>query len=133
MEEVTRSWLKKNKNVDDPQSEAGLATFYSGAERRAKARVRTPFPATVRGTNADGESFETDTHLNNLSAGGLHLQLAQPVKEGVKLFIIVWLAPAPSSEVSTPRVALRGTVLRVEPAADGAYGVAVAITSYKFL
>ncbi|MFN2499933.1 MAG: PilZ domain-containing protein [Pyrinomonadaceae bacterium] len=107
--------------------------FSRGVERRAKARLRTPFPATVRGVNINGEAFESETHLNNLSAGGLHLSLEHPVTEGSKLFVIVWLAPAPSTEVATPRVAVRGTVLRVEQILGGAYGVAMTITHYKFL
>ena len=118
---------------DDPQSNDVSAAFYRGVERRAKARVATPLPATVRGVNANGDAFETDTHINNLSAGGLHLLLAELVKEGAKLFIIIWLAPAPSREATTPRVAVRGIVARVEPESGGAYGVAVAITRYRFL
>ncbi len=111
----------------------GPADFNRGIERRSKARVRTPFPATVRGVNTKGEAFETRTHLNNLSAGGLHLDLPQPVDEAAKLFIVIWLAPEPTSEVSTPRVAVRGTALRAEAHADGTYGVAVAISKHKFL
>lgn len=118
---------------DDPQSKNLLAPFYRGLERRAKPRVATPFPTTVRGVNANGEVFETDTHLNNLSGGGLHLRLAQPVKQGAKLFIIIWLAPSPNREVATPRIAVRGRVVRVEPESNGAYGVAVAVTQHRFL
>ena len=95
--------------------------------------MRTPFPVTVRGVNENGEQFETDTYLNNLSAGGLHLRLAQPIKQGTKLFIIIWLAPAPTREVATPRVAVRGTALRVEPESDDMYGIGIRITHYKFL
>ena len=87
----------------------------------------------VRGVNANGEAFETDTHLNNLSRGGLNLKLGQPVKKGAKLFIIMWLAAPESLDAEAPRVAVRGTVLRVEPRSSGPYNVAVAITNYRFL
>ena len=84
--------------------------------------------------NANGEAFETETHLNNLSASGLQLRLSQPVKQGAELFIIIWLAPSPNSETGTPRVAVRGIVSRVEPESAGAYGIAVsAVGHYRFL
>ena len=87
----------------------------------------------MRGVNANGEAFETDTHLNNLSHGGLNLSLAQPVKQGTNVFIIIWLAPAPSQDAGTPRVAVRGTAVRVEPKSTGPSTVTVAITNYRFL
>jgi hypothetical protein len=120
--------VSRGKTKDDV-----LAPFYRGVERRAKARVAIPFPATVRGLNANGETTETDTHLNNLSAGGLHLRLAQPINQGANLFIIIWLGSSPKRELGTPRVAVRGIVSRVEPESAGAYGVAVAIRQYRFL
>jgi PilZ domain-containing protein len=87
----------------------------------------------VRGVSPNGEAFETDTHLTDLSGGGLKLSLPKPVKEGAKLFIIIWLGPGPSKDAVTPRVAVRGTVVRIEPESNGACGVAVAITNYRFL
>jgi hypothetical protein len=118
---------------DDPQSKYLLAPFYRGLERRGKPRVATPFPATVRGVNAKGEAFETDTHLNDLSGGGLKLRLTQPVQQGAKLFIIIWLGPAPSRDAETPRVAVRARVVRIEPESNGAYCAAVTVTNYRFL
>ena len=95
--------------------------------------MSAPFPATVRGVNANGEAFETHTHLNNLSHVALNLSLTQPVKQEAKLFIIIWLTPTPSQEAETPRVAVRGTVVRVEPKSTGGSTVTVAITNYRFL
>src|SRR5262245_29330904 len=61
----------------------------AGAERRRHPRLRKPFPATVRGVDAYGESFEADTVLDNLSAGGLYLRLGRCVKQKTKLFVII--------------------------------------------
>jgi len=124
---------REKRKDDDAENKVLLAPFYRGQERRDKPRVSAPFPATVRGVNANGEVFETDTHLNNLSHGALNLSLTHAVKQGAKLFIIVWLAPAPSKDAGTPRVAVRGTVVRVEPQSTALSTVTVAITNYRFL
>ncbi len=117
---------------DPPDKDVGTA-FSRGVERRAKVRVRTPFPAMVRGVGTSGEAFESETHLNDLSAGGLHLSLEQSVTKGSELFVIIWLAASPNTEVATPRVAVRGSVVRVEEISGGTYRVAMTITHYKFL
>ncbi|HEU0047788.1 MAG TPA: PilZ domain-containing protein [Nitrososphaera sp.] len=126
---------RRKINADDPpDSDKDVGTAFSrGLERRIKPRVRTPFPATVRGVNTDGEAFESKTRLNSLSAGGLHLNLEQRVTKGSELFVIIWLAPYPNAEVATPRVAVRGRVVRLEEIPGGACGVAMTITHYKFL
>lgn len=129
MARVARGKIKE----DEAQRKDVPAGSYSGPERRVKARVRVRFPATVRGTNANGEAFEIETHVNNLSTGGLHVTIAQSVKQGAKLFIIIWLAPTPNREVATARLAVRSKVVRVELEDEGAYGVAVALTHYRFL
>ena len=87
----------------------------------------------MRGVNASGEAFETNTHLKDLSGGGLNLRLPQPVKQGAKLFIIMWLGADRSRDEETPRVAVRARVVRIEPESNGAYDAAVAVTSYRFL
>jgi hypothetical protein len=124
---------RRNSGEDDPEGKYLLSPFYPGLERRGKPRVATPFPATVRGVNASGEAFETNTHLNDLSGGGLNLRLPQPVNQGAKLFIIMWLGPSPGRDAETPRLAVRARVVRIEPESNGAYGAALAVTSYRFL
>ena len=102
-------------------------------ERRSKPRIQNPFPATVRGVNASGEAFETDTVLDDLGAGGLHLSLPSRVEQGTKLFIVVQFWTGPTIKETRPRVALRGEVLRAERESSGACGIAVAFTSHRFL
>ena len=64
----------------------------AGAERRRHPRLYKPFSVTVRGVDASGKSFETNTALDNMSAGGLHMQLERSVRRGAKLFMIVQLS-----------------------------------------
>jgi hypothetical protein len=81
------------------------------SERRVDARIQMPYPVIVRGTDCSGEPFEENTHVDDLSAGGLGLKLSHRVLPGSNLFFVFHLsldgAPA-------PRVAARGTVRRVQ-------------------
>jgi hypothetical protein len=110
-----------------------LRTHVDCLERRSKPRIQSPFPATVRGVNARGEAFETDTVLDNLSASGLYLFLRQRVEQGAKVFIVVQFSTSPTVRDTRPRVALRGEVLRTDRESSGACGIAVAFTGQRFL
>ena len=110
----------------------GLLDNFFGKERRLKLRLYGSFPATVRGLNDVGEAFEIDASLENIGAGGLYLRMAREVSPGAKLFILTRLSAA-SGAVGAPRLALRGTVLRAELQPDGTCGVAVGLTSHRFL
>jgi hypothetical protein len=110
-----------------------LRTKVDCLERRSKPRIQNPFPATVRGVNARGETFETDTVLDNLSAGGLYLFLLQQVELGAKVFIVIQFSTGPTVRETRPRVAIRGEVLRAERESSGACGIAVAFTGHRFL
>ena len=68
------------------------------------------------------QSYGAPAVLDNLSAAGCYLRLACQVIPDESLLVIAQIAQA--------LVALRGSVLRVEPQADG-YGAAVAIEQYK--
>ena len=83
--------------------------------------------------NASGEAFETDTVLDDLSAGGLHLSLPGRVEQGAKLFIVIGFWTGPTVRETRPRVALRGEVLRAGRESSGACGIAVAFTGHRFL
>jgi hypothetical protein len=61
--------------------------------------------------------------LDNLSAGGFYLRLAQPVQEGEQLLVV--------TQVSRAVIVLRGAVLRVEPQEDGTCGLAVAVQKHQ--
>jgi hypothetical protein len=116
-----------------PNHAEDLTASYSGAQRRRKSRIYQPFPVRVRGVDASGESFEVDTTLDNLSAGGVFLRLRRWVAEGSKIFLVLHLSIAREEGVQAPRVAVRGVVIRVERQIDGSCGLAIAITRHRFL
>lgn len=107
--------------------------FYRGAERRAKPRINKAFSATVRGVNAEGKAFETYTHLQNLSSGGLCFRMAQQVIERSKLFIVTRLSTDPDEKKPAALVAIRAVVLRAELRPDEMLEVATKIVQFRFL
>jgi hypothetical protein len=113
--------------IDEPLS------AYAGAERRGKPRIYVPFSARVRGVDDTGKTFEAYTHLDNLSAGGVYFRMAQPVLEGARLLIVTRLATDADKEKPAARIAIRVSVVRVEPQPDGMLEVAAKILQYRFL
>ena|SRR5688572_4933307 len=110
-----------------------LSDDYKGAERRSKPRIYDTFPVTVRGVDAEGEAFESETVLDNFSAGGLYFRLSRRVEPGAKLDLIIRLTPIPDNGVNAPRVLMHGVVLRAESRPCETCGVAVGSISYHFL
>jgi PilZ domain len=100
-------------------------------ERRTKFRIQESFPITVRGLNRDGEWFQIDTKLENLSVSGFYMRLPHDVGQGARLFAILELSAGRSGSVA--RLAVRGVVTRSIDEADGQYGVAVAIKQHRFV
>ena len=99
------------------------------SERRFAARVKAPYSARLKGHDSEGQAFKEDTFLDNLSVGGLHLHLKRKLVPGTAVSIAVRLSVAPiTREIPALRLGARANVLRVEPSADGGYGVAVQFT-----
>jgi hypothetical protein len=101
-------------------------------ERRGGLRIDGPYPALVRGAGTNGERFSEDTFVENLSARGLYLKLEREVAEGTRLFLVVQLATGPG-DLPPPRVAIRGSVARVDPRPEGGCGLALVISGHRFL
>jgi len=102
-------------------------------ERRSKPRIDIPFSAKVRGIDAHGEAFEMDSILDNFSASGLYLRMARSLKQGAELLILVQLPTASDGKAAGSLIEAQGVILRAEPQADGACGVAVAFTKHNFV
>ncbi len=102
-------------------------------ERRHNQRICVPFPARVRAVDLSGEAFQADTVLDNISAGGVYMRLARPVKLGGRVFVVVRLSTNREEKERVPRLAMLGTAVRVEPQAGGHCGVAVVSTGTRFL
>ncbi|MBA3257325.1 MAG: PilZ domain-containing protein [Pyrinomonadaceae bacterium] len=98
-------------------------------ERRGHPRIYQPFLTTLRDYNgpACGLVFKIETVLDNLSASGMYLRLAQRVGEGTEIHAFIQLPkPSTTQEASSQLVATRGVVLRAKPQPDGMCGIAVA-------
>ncbi|SRR2546426_887441 len=105
----------------------------SGVERRQHPRLSEPFPVLVRGVDAGGEAFESNTVLDDFSAGGLYVRLRWRVEPGARLFAVVRIAFALDPTVAGPCVAVHGRVGRVERQLEGRWGVGVEFTHHRFL
>ena len=99
----------------------------------ADEQVYDPFRATFRCRGADGRKHSVETVLDSFSRRGLCVRLSCEMKEGERLFAVVSLSAQESSEAAPIRVAVRGTILRVEKRPSRAYGLAVKITRYRLL
>ena len=102
-----------------------------GVERRAKPRVTCSYPAVMRGHSEDGESYEARSVLSNLSANGMYLRTKRNVRPGEELLVVVRMSTG-ALEKGTLRLAASGKALRVEPKADGTYGVAIQFDQHRF-
>lgn len=101
-------------------------------ERRRKVRIFLPFPAVVEGVNTSGEHFKSDTVLDNLSKDGLYLRIFPCVAQGSEINVVFSLGTS-AVEASSPRVSIKGIVLRVEERPGGACGVAIQFKSPRFI
>src|SRR3990172_5694409 len=106
---------------------------YILTERRSQPRISVDFPVKLRGTDKNGQKFEVETLVKNLSASGLYLQLSQRVEHGENLFMIIQFLNPVSVDVEMARVAVKGVVVRVEPLPNGECGVGVLMKHRRFL
>jgi hypothetical protein len=112
---------------------AHLVAVYDVPERRGKPRIHELFPVTVHGVDANGEAFEANGVLDNLSADGLYMKLRQCIDPGATVTIIIQFCSTPINVEPTPRVLLYGMALRAELMPGGECGVAIKFTHHRFL
>jgi len=118
--------------------EASPASSYSTRpaltlERRGKPRVICSYPATLRGSGDDGNRYDARAVLSNMSASGMYIYTKRPLRLGARVFIVVGISTRPLGMTNLPQLAARGNVVRVETRVDGAYGVALKLSRYRFL
>lgn len=95
-------------------------------DKRKSVRVYGSFPVRVRRIDKPGFAFKASSLVDNISSGGLYMQLGRPVAEGSTLFVVVQLA-------SGAAIAARGIVARVDPHPHNLTGVAVQFTRARLL
>jgi hypothetical protein len=95
-------------------------------ERRSEIRVNGVFPTYLRGVSAIGESFKAHTLIDNISEGGVYLQLPYSQLAGDIVFTVARLPSGVS-------IASFGQILRVEAKPNRLYGMAVAFKRPRIL
>jgi hypothetical protein len=104
-------------------------TSFPAIERRQKKRIYIPFPASVEGTDVNGEEFRMNTVLDSLSADSLYLRMMARVRVGDTIAIVFRLSISVAEETPTSSVSVRGTVIRADEKSGGACGIAVKFKS----
>jgi len=102
------------------------------SDRRIKPRIICDYPAIIEGYDVDGNKFNEDGKLANLSASGLFMRANCKIENGSKLSVTILLT-SPPLDIDTPKIATNGIVVRTEPQIDGTCGIAVKFNNYKFL
>ena len=108
----------------------GFDSLPGTKDRRAKSRLKEAFPIRAWGTDADGQLFEVDCVLDNISSTGLYLRIPRNMKSGAELTLAIKFLNGHGTGASA---ILLGQVLRDEPQPDGHHGLALAIREHHFL
>lgn len=95
-------------------------------DRRDKTRLCGAYPVRVQGLDASGRPFKVTSLADNVSAGGLYVQLPRAVAWGARIFAAVQLEQGVT-------IAARCTVLRVENRPHGLFGLGVQFTQARLL
>jgi hypothetical protein len=98
---------------------------FEAPDATAEPCIRGLFPTQVRGVDASGAAFHTQTILDNFCATEFDLRLGRRVEAGCRLLVV--------ADIHEATVALHGNVTRAEPQADGSHRTTVAVTHYRFL
>jgi hypothetical protein len=101
-------------------------------DRRIKPRVICDYPAIVEGYDKDGNKYNENAKLANLSATGLYMMANRYIENGAPLSVTILLTGS-LIDNDTPKVATNGIVVRSEPLIDGTCGIAIKFNKYKFL
>jgi hypothetical protein len=116
--------LKQRREMADVEAaQAGKG------ERRAKPRLKEPFPTRAWGTDAAGQAFEIDGVLDNISSTGLYLRVPRQMKLGAEITVIIKFLHGRDGATALLRV----QVLRDELQPDGRHGLALKIKEHHFL
>lgn len=110
------------QTLQQPESDSTAAVAFA---HPAEPRIHGLFPAQVRGVDASGATFHTQTIIDNFGATEFDLRLACRVEAGCRLLVV--------ADIHEATVALHGNVLRAEPQPDGTHRTTVAVTHHRFL
>lgn len=101
-------------------------TAQSALDHRHEHRTFCAFPVFVRATSADGQRIKTSTLTDNISSGGVFMQLPYLLAHGAQLFACI-------SVPGSASLAAIGRVVRTENKEHGLTGIAVCFSQTRLL
>jgi hypothetical protein len=102
-------------------------------ERRAKPRVKINCPLILQGSSTDGDQFEDEGLLVDISACGLFFWTKKLLSRGERLNLTIQLSGEdPVRGIKSNYLRTLGKVVRVDCSSTNSYGVAIAIDQYQF-
>jgi hypothetical protein len=113
-----------------PSVHSSADMLNSRCERRKRQRIHRPFPTQLQGEDVRGETFESSTVTENISAGGFYVKLDRQMRSGGRFNASIRFITA--ANPAGLRVHLSGSVIRTTPLSDGTYGTAARILDYEF-
>lgn len=117
--------LRWSSVMDNLSINAAAAERDDHAVAASEPRISGLFPAQVRGVDAAGAPFHTETLIYNFGAAEFDLRLTRRVETGERLLVV--------ADIHEATVALHGHVLRAEAEEDGSHRTTVAVTHHRFL
>jgi hypothetical protein len=102
------------------------ATAQPTLNHRREHRTFSAFPVFVRATSADGRRIKISTLTDNISSGGLFMQLPYLLTHGAQLFALI-------SVPGSAGLAAIGRVVRTENKGRGLTGIAVCFSQTRLL
>ena len=100
---------------------------------RGDLAIELPFPAVVRGHDANNREFEEETVLESLRPGRVSLTLARPVIGGEKLPTLVRLSLADDDQIPALRLAFEGVVITTEWLGEGRWRMEMDFRRYRLI
>jgi hypothetical protein len=82
--------------------------------------------------NNEGEEFNIETVLDNMSGDGLYMRMMPSVEKGTSLAIEIILHKPMQGNEEGSRLLTEGVVLRTEQKAGGVSGIAVGFDHVRF-
>jgi hypothetical protein len=114
--------------MSDSESSSGTRSPRPGSERRSANRFKTQVPVTINFKS--GEKLTAQSR--DLSLGGIFLYTNQGFENGSELELVLVLPPELTGG-QKQWVCCQGSVIRVEKAAGGGFGVAARLDAMSAL
>jgi hypothetical protein len=101
-------------------------------ERRKKPRYQCDYPANIQGFELNGEFFQIEGRVVNLSRNGVNIRLNREIPDGMEISIKIAF-PTGLLDLGTTNLAVHGKVVRSENLSETICGIAVKFQDFRFI